>query len=90
MTTQAPKLREYQGLWLKIAETTEVVVVRCHASFSRRLIQAVRKEKTAANTMRKNLDMPSYGRLQHKIEPILDSKGKVKISFWMTYNGDML
>jgi hypothetical protein len=66
------------------------VVVKCHSTFSRRLIQAVRKEKTAANTTRKHLDMPRYGRLQHRIDPVGNSKGQVRISFWLSFNGDML
>jgi hypothetical protein len=93
MSKTPQKLREYQGLWLEIARKADPdkhVSITCHASFSRRLIQAVRKEKTAANILRKNLGMPRYGRLMHTIEPLLDSKGKVRISFHLEYNGDML
>lgn len=86
------KLRQYQGLWLEIAkaEADKPVSVKCHASFSRTIIQAVRKEKTAANMLRKNLNLPAYGKLHHVIEPLLDNRSRVKITFNLEYNGDML
>ena len=84
------KLREYQGLWLRIAaaDSAASVVVLCPASFSKRLIQAVRKEKAAANAIRKNFDMPLYGKMFSDIRAV--DKRQVSISFYLSYNGDKL
>ena len=91
MTTEtAPKLREYQGLWLQIAKSSKVISVRCHKDFARRLKQAVRKEKALANSTRKNLDMPRYGELQSPHVTCKRDANYVIISFSLLYNGDQL
>lgn len=85
-------LRQYQDLWQKIASASagEGTPVVCHKSFVRTLIQAVRKEKTAANMLRKQLELSHYGRLHQKIEPIVGTKDKVRVTFTLTFNGDHL
>lgn len=90
MAEATHKLREYQALWLEIAraDAGAVVKVRCSASYSRRLIQAVRKEKSISNSTRKNFDMPRYGKLLSTIDKV-DNR-VVIISFQLTYNGDQL
>jgi hypothetical protein len=86
------KLRQYQGLWLEIAKADldKPVSIRCHGSFVRCLIQAVRKEKSIANVMRKNLDMPRYGELVCTVVEDKQDKKFRKITFTLAYNGDHL
>ena len=86
------KLRQYQGLWLEIAkaEADKPVSIRCHGSFVRCLIQAVRKEKSIANVTRRNLDLPRYGELECTVSEDKTDKKFRKITFTLAYNGDHL
>lgn len=78
-------MRMYESVWDKIARNTseQPVKVRCPIGNQPRLIQAVKKEKTIANTLRKNVDAVSYGRL------IVKRDGEW-IYFSLHYNGDMI
>lgn len=84
------KYRSYQGLWLAIAGASadKPIKVECHRRFARRLIQAVRKEKSMANNTRKQLDMPRYGKMTSVIVSV--DKVNVSIEFSLSYNGDQL
>ena len=86
----ASDLREYQKLWMTIAESNEPVSVVVHMNHVRTLIQAVRKEKCLANNTRKGLDMPRYGRLSSTIGTVDGKKDHRRIRFSLTYNGDKL
>lgn len=90
LPTSKDKLREYQSLWLSIAsaDADTQVKVKCAATFARRLIQAVRKEKSLANNTRKTLDMPRYGKLFSQITKV--DNHKVLVCFSLSYNGDQL
>lgn len=79
------KLRMYQKLWLMIAKNTSDVPVKVSAPIGnhKRIIQAVRKEKTIANVQRKNVDAVSFGDL------IVTENGR-DIFFSLDWNGDML
>jgi hypothetical protein len=83
-----PKLRQYEELWRQIAKRSEPVHVTCAAGYAKRLIQAVRKEKSIANVRRKNFDMPRYGELEVTREDLPERK--VRLTFQLKYNGDML
>ena len=82
---QPTKLRMYQQLWLLIAANTsdQPVKITCPVRNHKRVIQAVRKEKTIANMLRKNVDAVSYGRL------IVTTVGN-ELRFKLDWNGDML
>lgn len=82
---QVNKTRMYQSLWLMIAQSTsdKPVKVRCPVANQTRLIQAVRKEKSAANMLRKNVDAVSYG----KLVTVQDGDW---VYFSLKYNGDMI
>jgi hypothetical protein len=75
----------YQNLWEMIAKNTsdKPVKVRCPIGNQPRLIQAVKKEKSAANVLRKNVDAVSYGEL------IIHRDGEF-VYFSLKYNGDMI
>ena len=75
----------YQNLWEMIAKNTsdKPVKVRCPVGNQPRLIQAVKKEKSAANVLRKNVDAVSYGEL------IIQRDGEY-VYFSLKYNGDMI
>jgi hypothetical protein len=75
----------YQGLWELIAKNTsdKPVKVRCPIGNQPRLIRAIRKEKSAANVLRKSVDAVSYGEL------IVTCDGEW-VYFGLKYNGDMI
>lgn len=79
------KLRMYQRIWNLIAENTsdQPVKITCPVNNHKRLIQAVRKEKTIANMARKNVDAVSYGELVIAVDG-------TTIAFSLKYNGDMI
>jgi hypothetical protein len=81
----ANKPRMYQAIWDKIlANTSEVPVrVRCPIGNQPRLIQAVKKLKTEANTLRRDVDAVGYGRL------IVGRNGEW-VTFKITFNGDQI
>lgn len=56
--------RRYQVIWDKL-KVSKQVTVRCRPDKKDTLIQGVMKEKSKENAPRKNLDLPSYGRLEH-------------------------
>lgn len=82
---KTPKLRMYQKLWLLIAQNTsdKPVEITCPVGNHKRVIQAVRKEKSIANKLRKNVEAVSYGEL------IVTTNGN-KIFFSLDWNGDMI
>ena len=84
-TDTAPSLRMYQHLWELIAKNTSdvPVKVRCPVGNQGRLIRGVRKEKTADNMARKQVDAMSFGKL------ITKQEGEY-VFFSLTYNGDLL
>ncbi len=82
--------RRYEDLWKRIAASDKPLEVVCASSFARRLIQAVRKEKSIANVTRKNLDMPRYGKLLSVIEPSKTNPREVSVTFTLEFNGDKL
>lgn len=69
----------YQILWETIRDSSTPVVVRCPKRNQKRLIQAVRKKKTAENTGRKSVGLPAYGKL------ITEAKGD-SVEFQLEYN----
>ena len=80
--------REYEGLWKKIAANSDGLSILLHPAYAPRVIQAVKKEKSRANVLRKNLDMPRYGKLE--IDQSKQPDGRLKVTFRLKYNGDML
>jgi hypothetical protein len=85
LDTASAKPRMYQNLWEMIAKNTsdKPVKVRCPVGNQPRLIQAVKKEKSAANVLRKSVDAVSYGEL------IIHCDGEW-VYFSLKYNGDMI
>ena len=83
--TAGTKPRMYQKLWEMIAKNTSdaPVKVRCPVGNQPRLIQAVKKEKSAANMLRKSVDAVSYGEL------VIKRDGD-HVFFSLKYNGDMI
>lgn len=81
-------MRMYQDLWNRIARADERVVITCSGGYAKTLIQAVRKEKSIANILRRGLGMPRYGMLlvTKKVLPA----GKVEIEFRLAFNGDKI
>jgi len=79
------KPRMYESIWEHIAKNTsdKPVKVRCPVGNQNRLIQAVKKEKSAANVLRKNVDAVSYGELEIRRD------GEF-VYFSLKYNGDMI
>lgn len=59
-------MRQYQRIWLAIkqAPTETVVPVRVHSSAERRVIQAVKLEKTKETAVKKTIGMPRAGRMK--------------------------
>lgn len=82
------QLRQYEALWNLIAKAEGRQSILCQPSMVQTIIQAVRKEKSRHNITRKQLDMPRYGKLYNEQEKLPD--GRVRISFWLAYNGDKL
>lgn len=82
---QVNNARMYQPLWELIAKNTsdQPVKVRCPVANQLRLIRAVRKEKCAANMLRKNVDAVSYGKLVTHCD-------NEWVYFSLKYNGDMI
>ena len=58
-------MRQYESIWLaiKAAETESPVLIRVHHTAERRLIQAVKLEKTKEVAVKKQLGLPRQGRL---------------------------
>lgn len=83
--------RMYEKLWRSIIHpdaSGKQVRVTCHPSNATRIKMAIRKEKCAANNLRKGLSMPQYGRLNTSVK--LLPNGKAEITFTLQFNGDML
>lgn len=56
--------RRYESIWKRLKESKQVTV-KCRPDKKTTLIQGVMKEKSKENAPRKNLDLPSYGRLEY-------------------------
>jgi len=88
---QERNYRQYEKLWLLVASrdpAEEAVGILCHPRAAQRIIQAVRKEKAIANKTRKDLKLPRYGEMDSTITAQPD--GRVRITFKLKYNGDLL
>lgn len=83
--TRSTKPRMYQPLWELIAKNTsdKPVTITCPVRNQDRVVQAVKKEKTIANTLRRDVDAVGFGRL------VIKRDGN-KVSFHLLYNGDMI
>lgn len=91
MTTEqnAAQFRLYEQLWQAIASgRRDAVSAKTHPNNVRRLIQAVRKEKALANSLRKMCGQPAFGRMTCKVEQV--SRTEARVTFSLAYNGDML
>lgn len=75
----------YQSILDKILEngSDAPVRVRCPINNQPRLIQAVKKLKSEANTLRRDVDAVGYGRL------IITRDGEW-VTFQLTFNGDQI
>lgn len=71
-------MRRYEPLWKEI-KAKRMAVVRCRAEKTQTIIQAVKKEKSRENTLKKALDIPHYGNLSFTKTPL--EGGKMQIIF---------
>lgn len=78
--------RRYQTVWQEIAKRTEPTKIKVSVKFQATFIKAIRKEKSLANVLRRNLGMPEYGDLR----VTQDALDKSVLVFEMDYNGDHL
>lgn len=89
---QQATLRQYESIWkaIQAKQPGEVVRVRCHESAAKRLVQAVRKEKTNHVAVRKKLSILTAGPLDHVITQDASSEGYVFIDFKLQFDGSKL
>lgn len=82
----------YSKLWKLIdaAETGAEIPVRCQAEAARRIIQAVRKEKTKNVALRKKLGMLRQGPLKSRIVVDTTDAQQVTIYFSLEWDGRKL
>lgn len=80
--------RMYAKVWklISAADTGVEIPVRCQAEAVRRIVQAVRKEKTAEVAMRKKLGLLRQGRLLHRTE-LVKNTTQVIIYFKLEFDG---
>ena len=85
-------MRQYQSIWLAIknAPTGTVIPVRVHASAKKRLIQAVKLEKTKETAVKKTIGMPRAGRMKVAVEVCPRDAYFVIISFSLTWDTSKL
>lgn len=78
----------YTKIWLLIqaADPGVEIPVKCPADNVRRLVQAVRKEKTKRVALRKKLGMLRPGQLKHRVEEVPDSNQAI-IYFHLPFDG---
>lgn len=78
--------RKYEAIWLKIKDNLDpeiwITVTVSNREMIQTVINMVQLEKSRANTTRKRLDLPSFGRLEIKREP-----EKLKVHFRITDAG---
>lgn len=97
-TTRGIKQQErmYESIWkqLKAVDVGIPVAVKIHASASRRLIQAVKKEKTIETAQKKKLGMRFAGKMDIDICACevtdKDFKTHVIVKFTLTWDGQRL
>jgi hypothetical protein len=87
--------RMYQSIWeaIKGKQPGEVTAVRCHPSAVKRIIQAVKKEKTGEVAIKKKIGMFAAGPLDIKHNPEFvggKSTGMTVISFKLLWDGSKL
>jgi hypothetical protein len=87
----AKQKRQYQEIWEQIKKLPvgQELRVRCHPSAVKRIIQAVRKEKTAEVGTRKKLEMLRAGPLKNR-QVVEDDGAIVSIYFSLEYDGTKL
>ena len=84
----AQQLRKYEVIWeqLKQAGSEKWIVINlADAGMMQTIINMVQVEKSRANVARKNLDLPQFGRLVIKRDPL-----NKKVSFMLKNSGDAL
>lgn len=85
------KSRQYQPIWeaIKVAPVGKETPVKCHATASRTLKQAVFKEKSRETASRRALGMRFAGKLEVREEPA-KPHGYVVVFFRLQWDGSRL
>lgn len=88
---QPTKPRQYQSIWeaIKAAPVGKEVPVKCHATASKTVRQAVLKEKSRETASRKQLGMRYAGKLEIREEPAVPN-GYVILFFKLSWDGTRL
>lgn len=88
---QPAKPRQYQSIWeaIKAAPVGKEVPVKCHATASKTLRQAVLKEKSMETASRKQLGMRYAGKLEIREAPAVPH-GYVILFFKLQWDGTRL
>lgn len=81
-------MRKYEPIWNALRDK-QTATVTCHETAQATLVQAVKKEKSRQNTLRKRLGMPAFGELNWTSSKA-SRQGFVKIVFTIAYSGDAL
>lgn len=83
--------RRYQSIWeaIKAAPVGKEVPVKCHATASKTLRQAVLKEKSLETASKKKLGMRYAGKLEIREAPAVPT-GYVIIFFKLSWDGQRL
>jgi len=78
-------MRQYERIWLELKKipVKQEVAVRIHATAERRIIQAVKLEKTKDVAVKKKLGLPRPGTL--KIRVTEDTTPKKDVDFVIVY-----
>lgn len=81
-------MRQYQAIWNKIKSqgSDSETLVQVHADAAKRVIQAVRKEKSMENAIRSQLGELSDGKLLAAVVPDKRRAGFVIIHFKLTWS----
>lgn len=87
-------MRQYERIWLEIKElpVKKELPVRIHATATRRLIQAVKLEKTKDVAVKKKLELPRPGRMKIRVAPDTVKKDSsfVIVYFSLEWDGTKL
>lgn len=76
-------MRRYEALWKEL-ESKRTVSIRCKTAKVPTIVQAVKKEKARANILRKDLELPFYGRMQIKVLRLVDGFSSITFKILRT------
>jgi hypothetical protein len=77
-------MRQYERIWVELKKipVKQEIAVRIHATAERRLIQAVKLEKTKDVAVKKKLELPRPGKLKIRVT---EDTVKKDVSFVIVY-----